>query len=81
MVAQNQLIGREGNRFAYVRGRHPLSQCRRRGLGGLFGRRFENGLAHLFDPTVFGYPVSRRATKQLVFFEHLRQQRPRLVPG
>jgi hypothetical protein len=53
-VAKDELVGSERNSFADRRGREPFRKGRGRGFGGLFGCRFENGLAELVDPGIFG---------------------------
>ena len=78
-VAEDQLIGRQGDRLADRLVRHPFGQGCGHGFGGGWRAGLEDRPAHALDPGVVRRTRSCRAAQELVLVEKSWQKRPRLV--
>lgn len=79
VIAQDELVGRQGDRLTDGGRGDSLGQGARRSPGRLFGGRGEEGLAELLHPGVVGPAVPRLALKQVVFLQHPRQEGPWII--
>ena len=78
-VAENELVGRERNRFADFVRCEAVGQRGGSRFRSLRGTGFKNGLAEAPDPRVVAMAAARRPIKQFVLLEQFGKKRLRLV--
>ena len=78
---EHELVRGQRDRLADGLGRDPLGQGLGHRLGGLLPAGGVDRLAHLLDPGVVRLAISRRAARQAVAVEQLRQEGPQRLLG
>src|SRR5262249_15146064 len=77
----DKLVGRKRDGLTHRRRRETFSKCRCGCFRSMFRSGFENGLAELIHPMIFGSPRSRISIVQFVLIEQFGQQGAGLIPS
>ena len=79
MVPQNELVSGQRDGLADLPGSKAFGERIRSGLGSVFGRGFEDGLAQLLHPVIVADSSADGSVQQMMVLEHFGQERARLI--